>query len=116
MNAEQKIADQINQSHLRELERSDRRCRGTQLPDGIMLRYTMAGSLYFYLLTSVSEGNISTRVFASDSPYDRQKAAIGQARTPMFDPDADRAHLEKLKAMLHKRPSQMQIFFPSRQG
>jgi hypothetical protein len=101
MSAEQQIADQINRSHLRELERSDRRCRAMQLPEGVMLRYTLSGSLYFYLLTSVTEGSISTRVFASDTPYERQKTVIGQARTPMFDPDADRNHLEKLKKMLH---------------
>jgi hypothetical protein len=101
MDAEQRLSDEINRAHLRELEHCDRRCRAMPMPDGVMLRYTLSGSLYFYLATKVVEGSIATRVFASDTPYHRDKTVIGQARTPMFDPDADRKHLEKIRRMLH---------------
>jgi hypothetical protein len=56
--------------------------------------------LYFYLKTGVADGKIATRIFASDSPYDREKAEIGQVRTPMFEPDADRGHLGRVKGLL----------------
>ena len=80
---------------------SDPRCRALQLPDGIMLRYTLFESLYFYLRTGVKDGKISTRVFATDSPYDRQKTAIGEVITPMFEPQADLNHFQKLQRLLY---------------
>ena len=86
---------------LRLLTEADPRCRGLQLPEGIMLRYNLAGSLYFYLKTGVRNGKIATRIFASDSPYDREKAAIGEVETPMFEPEADLKHLEEARRMLH---------------
>ena len=71
-------------------------CRGLQLPDGILLRHTQSASLYFYLRTGVDDGKIKTHVFATDSPYERQKASIGSVVTPMFERGADYNHLEKL--------------------
>jgi hypothetical protein len=71
-----------------------------QLPDGILLRHNLSQDLYFYIRTQVEDGKIKSRVFASDSPYDRQKAEIGAIESPMFDPKADALHLEKLERLL----------------
>jgi hypothetical protein len=75
-------------------------CRGVELPDGIILRHTLSPSLYFYLRTRVEDGKIKTQVFASDSPYDRQKASIGSVKTPMFEQRSDRRHLAKLEELI----------------
>jgi hypothetical protein len=77
-------------------------CRGMQLPDGILLRHTLSRSLYFYLRTRVEEGKTKTHVFASDSPYDRQKAGIGSVITPMFEHRSDHVHLEKLEILIRR--------------
>src|SRR5436309_957481 len=97
----EKIVIEVTRNQLQHLVESDSRCRGLQLPEGILLRYTLTHSLYFYLRTKVIDGDITTHVFASDSPYDQQKSQIGEVRTPMLDPKADYDHLEKLKRMLH---------------
>ncbi len=65
-----------------------------------MLRYNLSQSLYFYLRTVISEGKIKTRIYASDSPYDRKKTEIGELATPMFEAQADQKHLQKLEQML----------------
>jgi hypothetical protein len=71
--------DRTTQIHLRHFERTDSRCRGLQLPDGLMLRFNQSTTLFFYLRrTEVKDGKIVTRVFVSDSPYDREKAFIGE--------------------------------------
>ena len=77
-------------------------CRGMELPDGILLRHTLSPSLYFYLRTRVEDGKIKTLVFASDSPYDRQKASIGSVTTPMFEHRADHVHLVKLETLIRQ--------------
>jgi hypothetical protein len=79
--AEERVANAIGQQleHFRKMAPP---CRGMELPDGIILRPTPSRSLYFYLRTWVEGGNIKTQVFASDSPYDRQKANIGAAIMP----------------------------------
>jgi hypothetical protein len=77
-------------------------CRGMQLPDGVILRHTLSRSLYFYLRTRVEEGKIKTQIFASDSPYDRQKASIGSVVTPMFEHRSDHVHLEKLEDLIRR--------------
>ena len=87
-------------SQLAHFRNIDPPCRGLELPDGILLRSTRSASLYFYLRTGVEEGKITTQVFASDSPYDRQKAGIGAVVTPMFEPGADYGHLEKLEGLI----------------
>ena len=75
-------------------------CRGMELPDGILLRHTLSPSLYFYLRSRVEDGKIKTQVYASDSPYDRQKASIGSVITPMFEHQSELAHLEKLESLI----------------
>jgi hypothetical protein len=79
---------------------ADPRCRAMQLPEGVLLRYTLSQALYFYLRSGVNDGNITTRVYASDSPYDRKKADIGEVRTPMFAPQADQTHLFNIERLL----------------
>jgi hypothetical protein len=83
--------------HFRQIEPP---CRGMELPDGIILRHTFSRSLYFYLRTRVEDGKIKTQVFASDSPYDRQKASIGSVMTAMFEERSEHAHLEKLENLI----------------
>jgi hypothetical protein len=75
-------------------------CRGLELPDGLLLRSTRSDSLYFYFRTGADNGKIKTDVFASDSPYDRQKAGIGSVVTPMFEPGADYNHLMQLEKLI----------------
>jgi hypothetical protein len=87
-------------SQLAHFENIDPPCRGLELPDGILLRNTRSSSLYFYLRTGVDNGKIKTQVFASDSPYDRQKAGIGSVVTPMFEPGADCNHLMRLEELI----------------
>jgi hypothetical protein len=77
-------------------------CRGLELPDGIVLRHTSSRSLYFYLRTRVEDGKIKTEVFATDSPYDRQKTSIGSVITAMFEHRSDHAHLEKLETLVRR--------------
>jgi hypothetical protein len=89
-------------SQLRHFQEADPRCRALQLPEGVLLRYTLAQALYFYLRTGVAEGKIRTRVYASDSPYDRMKTDIGEVATPMFEPQADARHLRKLERLLRE--------------
>jgi hypothetical protein len=79
---------------------ADPRCRSLQLPEGVLLRYTALGSLYFYLRSGVDDGKIVTSVYASDSPYERQKGLIGGVRTPMFEPHADANHLRKVEGLV----------------
>src|SRR6516164_8629806 len=75
-------------------------CRGLELPDGVLLRSTRSTALYFYLRTGVDNGKIKTHVFASDSPYDREKTGIGSVVTPMFEPGADYDHLMHLEKLI----------------
>jgi hypothetical protein len=80
-------------SQLAYFKKIDPPCRGLQLPDGIVLRSVRSASLYFYLRTGVDNGKIKTHVFASDSPYNREKTGMGSVITPMFEPGADCNHL-----------------------
>jgi hypothetical protein len=98
---DQLVVEVINHQldHFRNL---DPPCRGMELPDGIILRHTRSRSLYFYLRTRVEDGKIKTQVFASDSPYDRQKTSIGSVMTPMFESLSDREHLEKLETLIRR--------------
>jgi hypothetical protein len=94
------ILHETTRIQVQHFQDADPRCRAMQLPEGVLLRYTLSRSLYFYLRSGVRDGNITTRVFASDSPYDRQKMDIGEVRTPMFSPQADQTHLQKLEQLL----------------
>ena len=94
------VVERTTQQHIRYFEETDSRCRGMQLPDGLMLRFNLAGTLYFYLRTGVGDGKITSRVFASDSPYEREKAFIGAVATPMFAELADYEHLRKVEKLV----------------
>jgi hypothetical protein len=100
-NNQEVLMEDFAQKQLQHFQEADPHCRGLQLPEGIMLRYTLVASLYFYLHSGVREGKILTRIFASDSPYDRQKTGIGEVATPMFERNADFNHFQKLQALLH---------------
>src|SRR5215216_4336110 len=76
------------------------RCRVMQLPEGLMIRYTLADALYFYLRTGTADGRIVTAIYATDSPYDPKKSSIGEVRTPRFEAHAEANHLRRIEAML----------------
>src|SRR5262245_36097685 len=95
------VVVEVNRTQLQHFTGDDPRCRALQLPEGILLRYNLSESMYFYLRTQIEDGKIATRVFASDSPYEQQKASIGKILTPMFEAKADFNHLEKVKRLLH---------------
>ncbi|MFL5245736.1 MAG: hypothetical protein ACJ8FY_26995 [Gemmataceae bacterium] len=99
--SEENLVTEFTQSQLQHFRKADPNCRALQLPEGIMLRYTLSEALYFYLRSGVKDGKILTRVFASDSPYDRLKTGIGEVTTPMFEPSADFNHFQKLETLLH---------------
>jgi len=99
---DQEIAVEVIHGQLQHFTNSVPPCRGIQLPDGVILRHTQSASLYFYLRTKIEDGKIKSRVFASDSPYERQKAEIGEVDTPMFVDEADRLHLEKLERLIRE--------------
>jgi hypothetical protein len=99
---EDRIVTEVIGSQLEHFRHIDPPCRGLELPDGILLRHIVSKSLYFYLRTVVEDGKISTLVFASDSPYDHQKAGIGSVSTPMFEHRADQVHLEKLEKLIRE--------------
>ena len=90
---------EVISTQLQHFQQTDPPCRGMQLPDGVLLRYTQAEALYFYLLTTIDNGKFRTQVFASDSPYDRQKATIGVVLTPLFDVE-ERTYLERVENMI----------------
>src|SRR5947208_929391 len=92
---------QTTQSQVQHFRDADPRCRAVQLPDGVVLRYNLSESLYFYLRTAITDGKIASRVFASDSPYEREKTLIGEVITPMFQEMADFQHLKKVEKLLH---------------
>ena len=95
------VVVEINRHQLERFTGADPRCRGMELPEGLMLRYALSQSLYFYLKTGVKEGKIISQIFASDSPYERQKTRVGEVSTPMFEAQADARHLDKVERMLY---------------
>jgi hypothetical protein len=100
--SEDQIVTEVISNQLEHFRNISPPCRGLELPDGVLLRHTQSASLYFYLRTGVDNGKIKTHVFATDSPYDRQKASIGSVVTPMFEPGADYNHLEKLEKLIRE--------------
>src|SRR5687767_5424493 len=99
--SEDRVVVEVNRHQIQHFTEADARCRALELPEGIMLRYNLTESLFFYLKTGVQNGAIITRAFASDTPYERQKTPIGEVRTPMFEAGADRVHLEKVEQLLY---------------
>jgi hypothetical protein len=100
--ADDELAVEVISHQLQHFRNIDPPCRGMELPDGIILRHTLSRSLYFYLRTKVEDGKIKTQVYASDSPYDRQKASIGSVVTPMFEHRSDHDHLDKLEILIRE--------------
>lgn len=98
---EDKVVAGMNRTQLERFTGNDARCRGLELPEGLMLRYNLSASLFFYLKTGVKDGKIVTFIFASDSPYERQKTLVGDVSTPMFAPHADAMHLDRVEKMLY---------------
>jgi hypothetical protein len=82
------------------MDGADSRCRAMQLPEGLLLRYILAKTLYFYLRTRSKDANLSTQIYATDSPYDPCKTEISEVLTPMFDEGADEIHLKKVQQVL----------------
>ncbi len=99
---EDRLVVEVIGNQLEHFRNIDPPCRGLELPDGIVLRHTQSRSLYFYLRTDIDNGKMKTQVFASDSPYERQKAIIGTVVTPMFEPQADFQHLERLEKLIRE--------------
>ena len=99
--AEDRVITQVNHTQMEHFARNDSNCRVLRMPDGVLLRYTMHPSLYFFLTSENADGNVVTRIFASDSPYERQKIKIGDVKTPMFDHSlSDPDHLKLVESML----------------
>jgi len=96
----EEMVTEFASTQLRHFQEADPHCRALQLPEGILLRYVPFRALYFYLRSGIKDGKIVTRVFATDSPYERQKTGIGEVATAMFEPHADRNHFKKLEALL----------------
>jgi len=94
---EDSIVFEFTQNQLLHFRNADPRCRALQLPEGIMLRYRCNDECQ----GSSGVMTLTTRVFDSDSPYDRHWTGIGEVSTPMFEPKADFRHFEKLKRLLH---------------
>lgn len=106
-NSDDTILLEVNQSQLNYFTKADDKCRGLQLPEGILLRYNLAKSLYFYLRTSVEDGQVVTRVYSSDTPFEYRKCVIGEVATPLFDRaghqfdlEVDRKQVDKLRNLL----------------
>jgi hypothetical protein len=97
-----RIVVEVINNQLEHFRNIDPPCRGMELPDGVLLRHTRSRSLYFYLKTVVEDGKIKTQIYASDSPYDRQKARIGSVNTPMFEPRSDVIHMQKLEQLIRE--------------
>jgi hypothetical protein len=96
-----RIVAGMNRTQLERFTGADPRCRGLELPEGLMLRYNLSRSLFFYLRTGVRDGKLVTEIFASDSPYERQKMLVGEVITPMFAPQADASQLDRVEKMLY---------------
>ncbi|QGJ69782.1 Hypothetical protein PBC10988_14690 [Planctomycetales bacterium 10988] len=87
MAKEEEVIDRYSKGQLAHFsEASKEKVQGIQLPKGVMLRYNLAESLYFYLETAVDGGGIVTKVYASNSPYEKDnRVMVGEMRTPIFD-------------------------------
>lgn len=101
-NNEAHLVTEVINTQLEHFRKINPPCRGVELPDGVLLRHTQSQSLYFYLRSSIDNGKIKTLVYATDSPYDRQKSNIGCVVTPMFEAGCDFRHLEKLEQLVRE--------------
>ncbi|HEX8204304.1 MAG TPA: hypothetical protein VF590_27750 [Isosphaeraceae bacterium] len=98
---EDKLITRVNRTQAEHFTHPDSNCRVLRMPDGVLLRYTLHHSQYFFLTSENADGYVVTRIFASDTAYDRQKIKIGEVRTPMFDhPETEPNHLQQVEVLL----------------
>ena len=74
-NKEEEVINKVSENQLAHFDESEK-VAAVQLPKGVMLRYNLAESLYFYLETLVDGGKIITRVYAANNPYDKDKRVM----------------------------------------
>ncbi|MEK6233281.1 MAG: hypothetical protein N2C14_01065, partial [Planctomycetales bacterium] len=60
---DEETASKVSENQLANFTEDNDKCAGVQLPKGVMLRYNLAESLYFYLETNVDGGRLKTVVF-----------------------------------------------------
>jgi hypothetical protein len=98
---EDKLITRVNHTQAEHFTQPDSNCRVVRMPDGIMLRYTLHPSLFFFLGSENLDGFVITRIFASDTAYERQKIKLGEVSTPMFDQsESDPNHLQQVESLL----------------
>lgn len=97
---EEKAASQASRQQLSHLTSIEPQCRGVEVAEGILLRYLGEEPLYFFLRTTVQLGELVTRVYASDTPFEREQEFIRELRTPSSEPQADKAHLAKVEQVV----------------
>lgn len=98
--SDEQLSTQVFSTQLAHFRNIAPPCTGMQLPDGVLLRHTQSDTLYFYLRTVIENGKFRTQVFASDSPYDRQKTSIGVIASPMFSAEAEENHLFRVEQII----------------
>lgn len=98
---EEKAAAQASRQHLSHLTSIEPHCHGVEVAEGILLRYLGEVPLYFFLKTSLVLGEIVTRIYSSDTPFEREQEFVRELRSPSGDPGADKAHLAKIEQVLH---------------
>lgn len=92
------VAGSVARTQIQQFTTDDRRCKAVELPKGVMLRYNLAESLYFFLETNVEHGAILTTVNASNSPYEKMnRVLVSEVSTPMFEPNANETHLKRVE-------------------
>jgi hypothetical protein len=98
---EDRVITRVNNTQAEHFTGSDSNCRVLRMPDGVMLRYTLHRSLFFFLGSENVDGFVITRIFASDTAYERQKIKLGEVSTPMFDQkESEPNHLLQVEALL----------------
>jgi hypothetical protein len=98
---EEKAASQASREQLTHLTSIEPQCHGVEVAEGILLRYLGEEPLYFFLKTSIVLGEIVTRIYSSDTPFEREQEFIRELRSPAGNPGADQAHLAKIEQVLH---------------
>jgi hypothetical protein len=98
---EDRLISRVHRTQADHFEHSDANCRAVRMPDGVLLRYTLHPSLFFFLGSENIDGFVITRVYASDTAYERQKIKLGEISTPMFDQsESDPNHLQQVESLL----------------
>lgn len=76
------------------------KCKGVELAEGILLRYRSEKPLFFFLRSFVEGEEIVTRIFSSDSAFDKEKTFVRELRTTNRERCADVVHLEQIERTL----------------